>query len=165
MPYDKHREISCVYSLPDLHDELSRYAVRFSDYQGGSTIGTLIVDRAEDRGAEIVDFYVFVPAYDFSQLSDDAPALSIENDYKAWFDVMRRLNHMFDIEIDLADLEQQGDAVIASMDVRVRELDERMPELELRSYLEELMGDFTETPFIPLGDVWERELGDLFDDD
>lgn len=165
MPYDKHREISCVYSLPQMHDELSRYAVRFSDYKGGSTIGTLIADRAEARGVEVVDFYVFVPAYDFSALSDDAPALSIENDYKAWFDVMRRLNHMFDVDIDLADLEQQGDAVIASMDVRVRELDQQMPEIELRNYLDELTGNFTELPFIPLGDVWERELGDLFDDE
>jgi predicted ATP-grasp superfamily ATP-dependent carboligase len=164
MPYDKHREVSCVYSLPDMYDELSQYAVRFSDYQGGATIGTLIVDRAEGREAEVIDFYVFVPAYDFSHLADDAPGLSIENDYKAWFDIMRRVNHMFDLNIDLADLEQHGDAVIASMDERIRELDEQMPDLELRSYLEQLTDDFIEAPFIPLGDVWERELGDLFDD-
>jgi hypothetical protein len=30
--------------------------------------------------------------------------------------------------------------------------------------MEELDRAFTERSFVPLGDVWERELGDLFSD-
>ena len=39
-----------------------------------------------------------------------------------------------------------------------------MPQLDVREYLEDLTSDFTERPFIPLGDVWERGLKDLFED-
>ena len=34
MPYDKDREVSCVYSLPHLKEELQKYAVRFSGLRG-----------------------------------------------------------------------------------------------------------------------------------
>lgn len=165
MPYDKHREVSCVYSLRSMKDELSKYAVKFSNYEGGSTIGTYLVDKAEQRGIEFLVFYTFVPAYDFSQLSEDIQQVRIENDFKAWHELMRRFNHMFDLDIDLSDLEQRGEQVIATMDSRVHELERQMPQLNLQEYLDKLSREFTEMPFMPLGDVWERELGDIFEED
>ncbi len=164
MPYDKEREVSCVYSLPEMKDELSKYAVRFSDYEGGATIGTYVVHKAEYRDIEVVDFYVFVPAYDFSDLGASVQGLQIENDFKAWYDLMRRLDHMFGLELDLSDLEHRSKAVVSSMDARIDEVQREVPDIDLRNYIRELTGDFTETPFMPLGDVWERELGDLFGD-
>ena len=47
MPYDRDREVSCTYSLPRMKKELEQYAVRFSNYNGGATIGSYLVDRAE----------------------------------------------------------------------------------------------------------------------
>lgn len=162
MPYDKHRDISCAYSLREMQEDLDRYAVRFSNYEGGTTIGTYLVDKAEQRGVEFFVFYAFVPAYDFSQLSDHVQGIRIENDYTAWHDLMQRLNHMFDLDIDLSDLAWQSEELISAMDSRVDELAREMPELNVREYMEHLAEDFTETSFTPLGDVWERELGDLF---
>jgi proteasome assembly chaperone (PAC2) family protein len=75
MPYDKDREVSCVYSLPGMKDELGKYAVRFSNYEGGSTIGTYILDKAERRKIEFLAFYSIVPAYDFSELSNSVDLL------------------------------------------------------------------------------------------
>jgi proteasome assembly chaperone (PAC2) family protein len=161
MPYDKDREVSCVYSLPDLKEQLSPYAVRFSNYEGGATIGTYLADRAEDRNVELVDFYAFVPAYDFSGLSSTLQGMRIETDYKAWYDLMRRLNHMFDLGLELSDLARQANEIIASMEAEIKELEAKMPELQVREYLEALTKDFTEMPYTPLDDVWERELGDL----
>jgi len=43
-------------------------------------------------------------------------------------------------------------------------MDEKLPELNVREYMEQLASDFTERPFMPLSDVWERGLRDLFDD-
>lgn len=162
MPYDKDREVSCVYSLREMKDELARYAIRLSNYEGGSTIGTYLVDRAEQREIEFIDFYAFVPAYDFSELSTLVQGMRIENDYKAWYDLMRRFNHMFDLEFDLSDLERQSKELISQMDSKIDELERKMPQLKVREYMEKLTEDFTEMPFVPLGDVWERELGDLF---
>lgn len=164
MPYDKDREVSCVYSLRSIKDELTKYAVRFSDYEGGSTIGTYLVDRAEQRGVEFVAFYAFVPSYDFAELSTLVQGIRVENDYKAWYDLMRRFKHMFELGIDLSDLKRQSDELVSAMDAKIDELEKEMPRLKVGEYLEQLASDFTERPFMPLGDVWERALDDIFDD-
>lgn len=164
MPHDKDREVSCVYSLPHMREELSRYAVKFSNYEGGSTIGTYLVDRAEQEGVEFIDLYAFVPAYDFSELTELLQGLRIENDFKAWYELMRRFNHMFDLRLDLSDLAGRSDELTSSMDAKIDEMERKLPQLKVREYVEKLAGEFTELPFMPLGDVWERELGDLFDD-
>jgi predicted ATP-grasp superfamily ATP-dependent carboligase len=165
MPYDRDREFSCVYSLPWMKEELSNYACKFSNYEGGSTIGTYLVDQAEERDIEFLVFYGFVPSYDFSELSILLTGMRIENDYRAWYELMRRLNHMFGMEIDLSDLQQKTHELTASMDAQIDELEQKAPRLKIREYLQELASEFDETPFMPLGDVWERELRDLFDSD
>lgn len=164
MPYDRDREISCVYSLPDMKQELTDYAVKFSNYEGGTTIGTYLVDQAESREIELIDFYAFVPAYDFSQLSDRLQGIRVEQDFKAWYDLLRRFNHMFDLGLDLTDLEAKSTELIDSIEAKISELDAKMPQFNVKEYLTEIAKDFTETPFMPLDDVWERELGDLLQD-
>jgi len=164
MPYDKDREISCVYSLPQMKHDLARYAVKFSNYEGGSTIGTYLVDRAEQRGIEFLVLYGFVPSYDFSQLSLVFHGMRIEHDYKAWYDLMRRINHMFGLDIDLSDLESKSEELRLSMDAKLDELEKTIPQVQVRQHLNELTQDFEERPFMPLSDVWEKELGDLFKD-
>lgn len=164
MPYDKEREISCLYSLREMRDELAKYAVKFSNYEGGATIGSYLVDRAEQRGIEFLVFYAFVPAYDFSEISNLLQGMRIENDYKAWYDLMRRFNHMFNLGIDLSELQRKSDELMSSMDIKIGELEKKAPQLEVRAYMDGLAQDFTEMPFMPLDEVWERELGDLLDD-
>jgi predicted ATP-grasp superfamily ATP-dependent carboligase len=164
MPYDKDREVSCVYSLRGMRDELSGYAVRFSDYEGGATIGTVLVDRAERRQVELIDLYAFVPAYDFGASEDQVQGIRIENDFKAWYDLMRRLNHMFDQGLDLSDLERQSSELVSTLDSKIEELERKLPGLNIVEYMEALATEFTERTFMPLDDVWERELGDLFSD-
>jgi predicted ATP-grasp superfamily ATP-dependent carboligase len=164
MPYDKDRQISCVYSLPEMKEELAEYAVRFSDYEGGTTIGTYLVDRAEQSEVEFLVFYAFVPAYDFSQFSAHHQGIRIENDFRAWYDLITRFNHMFDLGIPLSDLERKSDELTSSMDDKIAQLERTMPQLKIREYMETLAEDFVEMPFMPLGEVWERELGDLFED-
>ena len=164
MPYDKDRDVSCVYSLQHLKAELADYAVRFSNYEGGATIGTYLVDQAEKRGIEFIVFYAFVPAYDFSELSTLLQGIRIENDFKAWYDLMRRFNHMLDLGLDLSGLEQQSSELISSMHDKVAEIARKMPQLNVKAYMDKLSEEFTERPFMPLDEVWERELGDLFED-
>lgn len=164
MPYDKDRQVSCVYSLPEMKDELAEYAVRFSNYEGGTTIGTYLVDRAEQSEVEFLVFYAFVPAYDFSQFSAHHQGIRIENDFRAWYDLTIRFNHMFDLGIPLSDLERKSDELTSSMDDKIARLERTMPQLKVREYMETLAEDFVEMPFMPLGEVWERELGNLFED-
>ena len=148
MPYDKDREISCVYSLPGMRDEMESYAVRLSNYEGGATIGVYLADRAEARGIEVVTLYAMVPAYDFSQASTTVQRVSAEEDYKAWYDLMRRLDYMFGLDLDLSDLEDQSAELITAWESRIAELKRKMPGV-VGPYMERVNEDFSEESFDP----------------
>ena len=77
---------------------------------------------------------------------------------------MRRLNHMFGLGLGLADLQHQSEELIATVAAKIEELAREMPQLKVKQYLAEVAKDFTEQPFMPLDEVWARELGDLLDD-
>jgi proteasome assembly chaperone (PAC2) family protein len=164
VPYDKERMVSCTYSLPRLKDVMNDYAVSFSNYEGGVSIGSYLADQAEKRGIEYVVWYALVPAYDLSQLSPNLQGMVVENDFKAWYDLMRRLNHMFGVGLDLSELARRSDELLTALADKLDALEQRLPQLNISEHLAELAGDFVELPFMPLDDVWERELGNLFDD-
>jgi proteasome assembly chaperone (PAC2) family protein len=163
MPYDRDRDVSCVYSLPRMKGELERYAVRFSNYEGGTTIGTYMAHMAEFREVEFVVMYAFSPAYEFSQLGITLQGMRVERDYKAWLDIMRRLSHMFRLAIDLSDLEDRSDKLIESWDEQIAKLSSEHPEYNVKQFLDKLAEDFEERTFIPLDDAWDA-IGDLLQD-
>ncbi len=69
LPYNKDRMVSSIYSLRELKAELDEIAVNLSDYHGGASVGSYICRRAGDRGMEFISLFAFVPAYDFSTVS------------------------------------------------------------------------------------------------
>jgi len=164
VPYDRERDISCVYSLPRMKDELAQCAVRFSDYEGGATITTYLADKAEARGVEFFSFYAFVPAYNFSEFSMISHQVAIEEDFKAWYDLMRRLDHMFRLGLDLSDLARRSDELIVAWEAKIDHLARAMPRLGVSGYMEKVNEDFAERRFMPFSDFWEQVLGDLIGD-
>ncbi len=164
VPYDRDREISCVYSLPGMKEELTRYAVEFSNYEGGVTISMYLADRAEAREIEFFRFCAFVPSYDFSKGTVMVQPVAIGQDFKAWYDIMVRLRHMFRLNLDLGDLERMSEELIAEWDTKIEQLAKAMPHLRVKEYMQEINDEFDERPFIPLSDVWEEGLRSLLDD-
>lgn len=164
LPYDKERTISCIYSQPELREELENLVVNFSDYHGGASIGSYICKQAAERDVSYISFYAFVPTYDFSDVAQIGNTIRIENDFMAWLGVMRRINHMLKTGFDLTDLEEKSDHLIELVDAKVEELEAATPDLSVRDYMERLSDDFTEELFAPLDDVWEEELRRLLDD-
>jgi len=165
MPYEKDREVSCTYSMRYMKEELRKYAVRFSNYEGGATIGSYLVNQAEQAAVEMFVFNAFVPAYDFSQAGLALQGLRIEDDYRAWYELMQRLNHMFQLDIDLSELDEQSEALVNSMREKLDELSVKMPQLNVHEYMMTLTSEYKENSFEPLDELWERELGDLFEDE
>jgi proteasome assembly chaperone (PAC2) family protein len=167
VPYDVDRDISCVYSLPRMMDELAQYGVRFSNYEGGATISTYLADRAEARGIEFFAFYAFVPSYDFSTRSMTIHPVAIEKDFKAWYDLMKRINRMFDLNMDFSDLEKQSEELITTWDSKIDHLAQTMPHLQVKDYLAKVNADFgtREDPANHVSDVWEDALQDIFGED
>ena len=164
MPYDREREIHAIYSVPRLEAELKDYALKFSNYEGGSTIGAYLTYRAGQRGVEMVDLYGFVPAYDFSQLANSVHGLRIDNDFQAWHDLLRRVNHMLGLNLDLRELEVSSLELASSMEAKIEQLSRQYPQLKINDFMQRLTDSFEEQPFMPLDDLWARELGDLLDD-
>ncbi len=162
VPYDKEREISCTYSLPRLRQELTRYAVRFSNYEGGVSIGSYFAAQATRRQIEYVGWYAFAPLYDFSELSPILQPLMITEDYRAWYDVMRRVNYMFKLGLDLSDLEQKSHELVKAITSKIEALSTAMPQFAIKQHLQKLTADFIEPSFEPLDDAWEAGLKDIF---
>ncbi len=165
MPYDKERFVSAIYSQSHMQNEIERLAVNLSDYQGGASIGSYICQRASEQELEFISFYAFVPTYDFSNFTEIGNSIRIENDYMAWYGIMRRINFMLKLDFDFSDLDKKRKRLIRVIESKLDELDRASPQLDLRQYLANLSDSFTETTFEPLDDVWEEEFRRLFDDD
>lgn len=168
LPYDKERMVSCTYSLPRMRDELANLGVVLSDYQGGASIDSVIGKRAGEQGIEHAGLYAFVPAYDFSLVTQAGNSVRIDNDFTAWLGVMRRINYMFKMGFDLLDLENKSRSLMELMRSKIEELETAAPQLGVREYMHKLSEDFTEVVFNPLDNLWDEELKRLLnklDDD
>jgi len=164
VPHDRERDIGCVYSLPKMKEELSHYAVRFSDYEGGATIGAYLADAAEARDLEFFILYAMVPSYQFSESSVLPHQIAMAEDPKAWYDIMRRLDHMLRLELNLSDLAERSEKSMSEWTLKMEHLAEAMPDLKVGEYLEKISEDFTENRYMPYSDIWEEALGDMLED-
>jgi len=164
VPYNKERLVSGIYSLKTLKEEIEALAVNLSGYQGGASIGSYICKRAGDHDVEYVSFYTFIPTYELSEITQIGNSIRIENDYMAWLNVMQRVNYMLRLDFDLQDLEGKSARLINVVDAKIEELEKVSPQLGVREYVDRVAEAFTEIPFQPLDDVWEKEFRRLFDE-
>jgi proteasome assembly chaperone (PAC2) family protein len=163
LPYDKERMISCNYSLPRMKEGASRLMVGLSDYLGGASIGSVVCRRAGDHELEYIGLYALVPAYDLSEVAHFGSVLRVENDYRAWLGIMRRVNYLCKLHVDLADLEKKSIHLVETMNAKIEEIDRELPKANLRERITKITSEFKEMPFIPLNDAIEDELRRLLD--
>jgi proteasome assembly chaperone (PAC2) family protein len=162
VPYARARTISCTYSQKEMKPELDKLAVNFSDYQGGSSIGSYLCRRAAEQGIEYISLYAFVPSYDFAGMQGGSSGIQIENDFAAWLELMRRVDYLLKLGMDLSDLETKSQRLHRLMDAKISEIVKANPELGVETYLRQLEDDFEEMVFEPLQDLWEEEISRLF---
>ncbi len=162
LPYNKERMVSSTYSQKSMKPELDNIAVNFSDYHGGGSIGSYVCRRAAEQEIEYMSLYAFVPTYDFSNLSRNASGIQIENDFMAWLGIMRRVNYLLKLNLDLSELEAKSERLVKLMDDKIEEISKTFPEINIREYMESLENEFEEVVFEPLQDLWEDEINRLF---
>jgi proteasome assembly chaperone (PAC2) family protein len=163
LPYEHERAIHGIVSRPELRNEMERLAVSLSEYHGGASIGSYLCQRAGEQELEMVGFYAFVPAYDFSSVETVGGLIRVENDYTAWLGILRRLNYMFSLNLDLADLEKRSRQLRQAMDEKMAEVEQAAPQLELREFLNRLAEEHEEVVFNPDDEFWEEKLRGLFE--
>ena len=168
IPFRMDRNVSCVYSLSRMRSELLEYAVSFSNYKGGASLGSYLAVEAKAQGMEYCTFYSFVPAYDLSQFGLSEQGMRIDVDFRAWYELMRRLNVMFGLQLDLTELEERSHNLTTTLDEKVEKLCKRIGNDDLLRYFEKLEEEYEEQPFLPYQSLLEDELGgilDVFNDD
>lgn len=162
-PYDKERLVSGSYSLPEIQGRMNELALSPTDYHGGVSIGSYLCKRAGEKGMEYIGMYAMVPLFDFSSIPQIGRSIQIENDYMAWLGIMRRVNYLFKIEVNLTDLMQKSKRLLNTLEKKVDELDRLAPQAGIRDYFARLSAEFEEVPFIPLDEVWEESLRKILD--
>ena len=165
VPHGRDRSVSCVYSLPRMKERLSRLAVRFSNYEGGATIGMYLASRAEQRGVELFRLCAYVPTYEFSSGPLVVQRLAMDEDYRAWWNLMTRLDRLFGLHLDLSDLQSRSEGLTAAWDEQIKQLATKMPHLRVRDYLRKVEEDFAEETSDVADDVWEDALRDILGED
>ena len=111
-PPDLERRITCVYSQPEMRQQLERHGVQFSSYgsrgRQGPTIGMALVSVAHYEYPDIRMFRMgaMAPMYPF--MTSNNNQLGITQDHRAYYDILRRLRSLFKIDMDLSELEQMG---------------------------------------------------------
>jgi hypothetical protein len=105
--------------------------------------------------------YAFVPAYDFSLVTQTGNTIRIENDFTAWLGIMRRINYMMRMGFDLLDLENKSLHLVELVRSKIDELETNSPQLGVGEYLKKLSEEFQEIVFNPLDPLWDEELKKL----
>ncbi len=113
-PPELERSVSCTFSHPHMKERLEKYGLRFSNYgsqsRNGPTIGMALVTMAH---YQYTDFEVFrlgamAPMYPF--LAGNIDSVGINRDHRSFYDIMRRLRSMFNLDISLTELMTLGES-------------------------------------------------------
>ena len=165
-PPDMERNVSCVYSQPHMKEELDRYALRFSNYgsrgRSGPTIGMALISLAHDQHPDVEMFRLGAMAPMFPFLTSNNEPVGITRDHRAFYDIMRRLKSMFNLDIDLSEL-------LTLADNEGRQLQESLERIassnpKAKELIDRARADYNLSPFVEpvdLDPALDRTLEDI----
>tara|TARA_B100000749_G_scaffold218696_1_gene173722 strand:- start:446 stop:1387 length:942 start_codon:yes stop_codon:yes gene_type:complete len=133
-PPEMERRIGCVYSKAEMKETLEKFGVQFSNYgslgRQGPTIGMALVTMAHYQYPETEVFRLgaMAPMYPFT--TSDKQQAGIATDHRSFYDIMRRLRAMFQIDINLSELESLGNAESRQLQETLDEIGTSDPEAQ-----------------------------------
>jgi predicted ATP-grasp superfamily ATP-dependent carboligase len=157
IPFEKERNVSCIYTPRHMKKELSNYAFTFSNYDKNATIGMVVNHHCQNSGIECVKMSVFTPSYEIP--------VTYSDDKRAMYDILRRIRHMAGINLDLSDLERESKMQISEFSDAVKRFSLDNPELEpgINTYLDQIRINFRGLNFnepINIPDAFLKEFPD-----
>jgi len=133
-PHTREPNVSCACSSAELKEEMLKYGVRFTSYEGPGRFGTTLLYICQQRDIEMVSLTARATYYpEFSIILSHNP--------KAIRAIVRRLNGMLRLGLDVSDL-----------DTEVEEFEDKLGRVAGRSddfgsYLEKLEKDYVEVRY------------------
>lgn len=167
-PPELERRVGCVFSKAEMKETLDRYGLQYSSYGGsgrqGPTIGMALVSIAHYEHPEVEMFRLgaMAPMYPFTIANNEQ--VGIPTDHRAFYDVMKRLKSMFQLDLDLSELRSLG---LAESN-RLQETLERISSsnAEARRIIEQARSEYSYTPFeepVHLEPGLDRALQDILE--
>ena len=139
-PHTREPGVSCVCTSIELRDELARYGIDFTDYEGPGGIRTTLVYMCQKTGQEMAILHARATYYpEFN--------IVISHNPKAIRAIVRRLNKILDLGLRMDDMDRQArefEARIGYMGVQNR---------EFQLYVEALEKEYSEPYFNDSSDL------------
>jgi proteasome assembly chaperone (PAC2) family protein len=133
-PHTKDPAVSCACSSPELKEELKKYGIEFSNYEGPGSFGTTLLYYCQKRRIPMVSMTAratFYPEYN----------IIISYNAKSVRALVKRLTYLLGLRIDTSDLDKQSD----EFETKLTFMASHNPEFQ--SYVAELEKEYTKTRF------------------
>jgi len=133
-PHTREPNISCACNAPELKEEMRRYGVQFTNYEGPGSFGTTLLHMCQEKGMEMVNITAratYYPEFD----------VIIPHDPKAIRALVRRLDHLLRLNLDFSDLNKAVQEFEGKLDFMMSQ------KPKFRAYIEQLEKDFAEVKY------------------
>ena len=166
VPPQRERRITCVYSRADMRDTLENYGMQFSSYgseeRRGPTIAMALVTMAHFNYPDLDMFRIGAMAPMFPFVTSNNEQVGISRDHRSFYDIMRRLKSMFQLDVDLSELQTRGDNESKELQERLDKIASSNP--DAKQLIDGAVSDYTFTPFeehVELDPSLDRTLDDI----
>ena len=133
-PHTKEPGVSCTCSSRELKEEMQKYSMQFSNYEGPGSFATTLLYICQEKRMQVVSIIARATYYpEFNILIPRNP--------KSIRAVVRRLNSLLHLNLDTSDLDREAEEFEAKLEF----MTSHNPELQ--AYVKELEKDFIEVKF------------------
>jgi hypothetical protein len=165
-PPEMERSVSCIYSQPHMKDVLEQFGLRFSNYgtqsRNGPTIGMALITMAHYDEPDLEMFRMGAMAPMFPFLTQNNDPVGISRDHRAFYDILRRLNAMLKLDLDLSELLALGEAESQELKETLEKIGSTNP--TAKELIDRAHNDFNYVPFeeiVELDPALDRTLEDI----
>jgi proteasome assembly chaperone (PAC2) family protein len=134
IPHTREPLVSCVVSAPELREEMRKFALQPASYEGPGSFGTTLLHFCQLRGMEMVSMVsraTFYPEFN----------TFIPHNPKAIYALLRRLNRLLHLGLDLSDAESASREMEGKLDFMATQ------NPQFRAYLKQLEKEFVEVKY------------------
>jgi len=147
-PHTREPRISCICSSPELKAEMQEYGVQFTSYEGPGTFGTSLLYFCQNRGMQIVSMTAGATYYpDFN--------IVISYNPKAIRALVRRLNRLLGLKLDLSDLDEEIEDLQGKLASVARQ------NAQFATHIKQLEKDFVEVKYEEPLDITAEEAVEI----
>ncbi len=165
-PPDLERRITCAYSKPEMKADLDKYGLQFSSYgsdgRRGPTIGMAMVSAAHYGYPDIEMFRLGAMAPLYPLVASNNQQLGITRDHQSFYDIMRRLNAMFSLDINLEELKRLGEEESQELQQALERIS--TSNADAKQVIDQVRADYSYTPFerhVELDPTLDQTLEDI----